>query len=209
MTTSDLIKRTAISLIAQSGFSSVSLRHLARECGIQPGSVYCHYSSKEELLQEIVHEYLQGFLLVWKRSRRTKRPPGVALRRFVSLYCGYILSNLESGLVAELDLRSLDEEGLSVALAFKHEIEIELVSILEDGQRQGVFALEHRRSAAVAIISLVSGLCMRRYVGAVPAEPSLSRQLEAFVASIVNEKSDYPGTQLPVPHESHQVAASR
>jgi len=205
MTRSELIKQNAISLIASSGFASVSLRHLARESGIQAGSVYCHYASKEELLQEIIHEHLQGFLLVWQRSRRTRRPPQLALRKFVSLYCNYTLSNLKSNLIAELDFRSLEETGLNAVMAFKRDIEIELATILEEGRRSGAFGLEHARSTAAAIISLISGLCNRQYFATLPDDSMLSRQLEAFVASMVIEKA---GIQPAATKGAHKAPSS-
>ena len=192
MTRAELIKQQAISLIARNGFSSISLRHLARECGIQPGSVYVHYESKEALLQEIIHEYLQGFLLIWKRAKRMQRSPGASLRHFVKLYCAYILANMDSTMIAELDIRSLEEEGLGVALEFKRKIDAQLIEILNAGQQQRVFILQDCHGAAAAIISLVSGLCLRHRVHATLHDVALASQLQAFAASIVNERRDLP-----------------
>lgn len=48
--TSIVIADAAIRLIARDGFDTVSVRHVAREAGIAPGTVQHHYPTRDELL---------------------------------------------------------------------------------------------------------------------------------------------------------------
>jgi len=52
--TRDRILLAAAKLFRFSGFASTSLREIAREAGITAGSVYNHFSSKEEILDEVL-----------------------------------------------------------------------------------------------------------------------------------------------------------
>jgi AcrR family transcriptional regulator len=51
--TRDLICETALRLIDRSGLESLSMRALAAALGVKAGSIYYHFSSKEELLTGI------------------------------------------------------------------------------------------------------------------------------------------------------------
>ena len=51
--TKERIFDTAIQLIAKSGFEDVSMRDIANGAGINPASIYNHFSSKEEILDSI------------------------------------------------------------------------------------------------------------------------------------------------------------
>ena len=58
-TTEKLIRRAAVSMIAQHGFKSASLRKVAEEVGIQAGSLYNYISSKDEFLFRLLKEHLE------------------------------------------------------------------------------------------------------------------------------------------------------
>ena len=48
-----LIVNAAIDLIMEGGFSAMSMRSLARKAGMQAGSLYYHFPSKIDVLEEI------------------------------------------------------------------------------------------------------------------------------------------------------------
>ncbi|QXI35849.1 TetR/AcrR family transcriptional regulator [Pseudomonas promysalinigenes] len=48
-----LVREKAVELFAAQGFGQVSMRDLASHSGIQAGSIYHHFESKESLLFEI------------------------------------------------------------------------------------------------------------------------------------------------------------
>jgi len=50
--TKEKIQRVAISLFAQRGYERVSMREIASECGIKGASIYYHFSSKRQILEE-------------------------------------------------------------------------------------------------------------------------------------------------------------
>ncbi len=49
-----LILDTAARLLRQEGYAATSLRDIAAECGMKAGSLYHHFSSKDELIGEVL-----------------------------------------------------------------------------------------------------------------------------------------------------------
>lgn len=52
----------ATRLFAAQGYAATTVRDIADEAGILSGSLYHHFSSKEALLEEIVHSYLDDLI---------------------------------------------------------------------------------------------------------------------------------------------------
>ncbi|GAA3748209.1 AcrR family transcriptional regulator [Spinactinospora alkalitolerans] len=77
------IRRAALALVDRDGLDGLSMRKLAAELDVQAASLYSHYRTKDELLQDIANEIMEdvdvsGFtggdwrhgLTVWARSYR-------------------------------------------------------------------------------------------------------------------------------------------
>ncbi len=57
--TSSLIADAAIRVIAQAGFDQVSVRHVATEAGLAPGTVQHHFASRDALLVGAMNRVIQ------------------------------------------------------------------------------------------------------------------------------------------------------
>jgi len=81
--TRDRILLAAARQFRYSGFASTSLREIAREAGITAGSIYNHFSSKEEILDEVLRI---GVANVAKavRERVASLPAGATWREKIS-----------------------------------------------------------------------------------------------------------------------------
>ncbi|MCS3835665.1 AcrR family transcriptional regulator [Pseudomonas sp. JAI111] len=77
----DQTRRIALELFASQGFSHVSMRDLANDLGISPGSIYNHIESKELLLFELIESvYLDLLDLVVEFRVDSDRPERAMLR---------------------------------------------------------------------------------------------------------------------------------
>ena len=54
------ILAVAARLFADDGFDKATMRRIGKEAGIQPASLYYHFETKEDLLDEIVRRFLSG-----------------------------------------------------------------------------------------------------------------------------------------------------
>ena len=66
-----LILSNAKELLYNEGFKKFSMRNLSRKCGIALGTIYNYYSTKEELIIEMMTDWLLGnaLLYTWRYIR--------------------------------------------------------------------------------------------------------------------------------------------
>ena len=150
------IRANAIELIALHGFGAMSLRQLARSCGLQAGSLYNYYRSKDELLLDLISCYLEDLHLSWLDTADQPGNPLHGLQAFVAHHLWFQSERKAESLIASLDLRCLPTENRQHLIDIKALYERELQGILDLGQRLGVFAQE--KLASTAILSMLTGL---------------------------------------------------
>jgi AcrR family transcriptional regulator len=73
--TEEAIRRAGLSLIATHGYAAMSLRQLAAEVGIQPGSLYNHISTKQDLLFDLVQQHMNTLLRALEQALRAFTSP--------------------------------------------------------------------------------------------------------------------------------------
>ena len=66
--TKESILREAGALFARNGYNGVSVRMIARAVGINEGSIYNHFASKEEILEEILDRHAQELDSIMPKS---------------------------------------------------------------------------------------------------------------------------------------------
>ncbi|MFU2325059.1 TetR family transcriptional regulator [Pseudomonas sp. NFX98] len=75
----EMTRKAAVELFARRGFSNVSMRDLAVQIGISPGSIYNHTESKEALLFELIESIYLDLLSLVPKQRKNQSEPGSAL----------------------------------------------------------------------------------------------------------------------------------
>ncbi|MFP6847249.1 MAG: TetR/AcrR family transcriptional regulator [Pseudomonas sp.] len=76
----------ALSLFASRGFSTVSMRDLAKHLGIRPGSLYNHIESKEVLLFELIEELYEQLLHCARQVQRRATTPTERLHGLIDAH---------------------------------------------------------------------------------------------------------------------------
>ncbi|WP_026129062.1 TetR/AcrR family transcriptional regulator [Nocardiopsis prasina] len=72
--TRERVRSAAVRLFARQGFAAVNMRQIAEEAGISTGSIYRHFSTKEELFEELVAEAATGMGAVVELFRGSESP---------------------------------------------------------------------------------------------------------------------------------------
>lgn len=152
------IRNNAIQLIALHGFGAVSLRQLAKSCGLQAGSLYAYYQSKDDLLQDLIASYLEDLQQSWQELSENRDDPVRTLASFIAHHLEFQNTRRAESLIASMDLRNLPEHGRRQIIAMKTCYERELKNILDSGERQGLFSQDTMTSTA--ILSMLTGLCL-------------------------------------------------
>lgn len=153
------LKTNAITLIAKHGFHSVSLRQLAKATNIQPGSVYGHYKNKNEILLELLTEYMEDLIAAWSEKKKKIRDPKKLLAAFIEVYVNHYYAHKKESLIISLDIRSTDKKNRAQINLLTSSYESELISILRKGAFAGTFKIDDFDMTGTAIKSLLIGIC--------------------------------------------------
>jgi AcrR family transcriptional regulator len=161
--TEELIRKAAIALIAKHGFEAMTLRQLAEQVGIQPGSIYRYFPSKGKLLAQLQIEHLEFLLGHWAEEvKHLERSVLVRLQAFVDFHIRYHTLRRQEVFVANMELRSLEPEDYKLVVALRRRYERILQNILHEGVAQHLFKISARSQdilvTSFALLAMLTGV---------------------------------------------------
>jgi len=157
--TYDAIREAAVRLIARYGFEAMTLRMLADEIGIQAGSLYHYFTSKQELLFMLLSEIMKDLLAQYDREVAPVADPAEQLAAFVRLHLDFHMRRKEEAFVGNTELRGLTPEHYREMTRLRDEYAAHLTGIIERGVKAGLFRVTDARIAAFASIAMLTGVC--------------------------------------------------
>lgn len=140
---------------ADRGYHGVSVRDLSAAVGIQAGSFYAHFPSKEHLLAELM---LLGHVAHQAHVRDAILGAGPdpvdqlreAIRSNVAFHATYPLL----AIVANSELHALGPDNRSRILGLRHDAGVLVASVIERGRSTGAFACDDTWMAMSAIAGM-------------------------------------------------------
>ncbi|KIY41204.1 hypothetical protein TZ03_08450 [Pseudomonas sp. 10-1B] len=157
----ETIKAHAVRMIASDGFEGMSLRALANACGLQPGSIYAHYRSKQQLLVEVLVEYLEDLLHDWRLQISSRRSPVRQMQAFIEVYVSFQSARRDEQRILQWDRRSLEPDARRQVDSLMDDYRDELVLILRAGHERGLLFVEDVVTSARLFIGLMVGMSVQ------------------------------------------------
>jgi AcrR family transcriptional regulator len=155
----DEIVDIASRLFYERGYQSVSTRALAQAAGIQGGSLYHHFASKEEILYRIVQygsgEFFAG-LLPHLEAGGVSHPE--RLDRFVRAYITDAQPRRYAIAVLFRDMAHLSPDHFVELQAVRRDFQQAVQRFLADGVVAGEFSVPDTKVAGIAILDLLKGV---------------------------------------------------
>ncbi|POA42726.1 hypothetical protein C1893_29090 [Pseudomonas sp. MPR-ANC1] len=146
----DFLLEAARELMAEQGYGAMTMRQLAARVGLQPGSLYHHIVSKEDLLLDVLLNTLAHRLEAWKSGPYTRDLQG---------YLSFLLARQRSHPCEELLLR---HESRHVRASHRiwlaqalDRLQAPLHQAIEQGISTGHFNVQDIPSAIAAIYALI------------------------------------------------------
>lgn len=157
--TAQAIREAGTRLIWRHGFEAMSLRQLAAEVGLQPGSLYNHFSTKQALLYDIVVEHMETLTARLDEVLKAPTAPRDRLVAFAAFHARYHMTRRMQVFMANSELRSLDPDNRAQVVALRRAYEQRLEDVLAAGRDAGVFVVADLRITTFALISMMTGIC--------------------------------------------------
>jgi len=153
----EIILQEAARLFRQKGYMAATLRELADRSGIKGGSIYHHFSSKQEILHEIMAFTLTNLFALEEETAR-ERNPIEKIRKAIRFHIEYHINNLDETLVADTELRSLTAENYREIIKMRRRYENLFIEILREGMQQQIIKIGDVKLAALAILQMCTGV---------------------------------------------------
>ncbi|WP_454918600.1 TetR/AcrR family transcriptional regulator [Xanthobacter sediminis] len=158
--TAEAIRQAGVKLIYKHGYEAMSLRQLAAEVGLQSGSLYKYFENKQNLLFDIVREHMEDLISKAEADLEGVSDPLARLRTYTAFHLRYHMTRMAHVFIANMEIRSLEDEHRAAIVARRRHYEGLLEDILRQGAVAGVFQVSEPKVTTYAIISMLTGICM-------------------------------------------------
>jgi AcrR family transcriptional regulator len=156
--------REAVLVAAQRNFSrfgyhGTSMRSIANDADMTVASIYHHFESKQEILQELMVRILSDLMSQTRAAlMAADESPRHQLEALVFAWIVFHANRQQEAFVGSTEVRSLDPEGRRLVVALRDEQERMFREVIDRGARTGEFATAFPREATRAVINMGSSV---------------------------------------------------
>jgi AcrR family transcriptional regulator len=181
-------------VFATSGYERATVDDVAAAAGYSKGAYYFHFSTKEEILLELLRTWTEERSDRLESSRAAEQPPAVVLMEMVEGFLSYEHSDPEwPALLLEFWSQALRSEDVRRCLHEAYDAwKKPLTEAFEQARGEGVIASDVDPAAAAALIlaahdGLVVGTCLNLpWTGKVSAR----RLVAALLSPLMDEREE-------------------
>ena len=152
------VRLAAVEVFYERGYAAASIREIAARLGMQGGSIYNHYESKQDILFEIMsgtnHLLIEGIREALADAVAPVEKLRVAVIHHVIFHCDWP----HEAFLAESELRNLEPAQYREIIAERRAYERIFEELLREGQDAGVFVVKDVRVLTYAIIAACSAV---------------------------------------------------
>ena len=152
-----MIIREAAILFREKGYMAANLRRLAKRAGIQGGSLYYHFESKQDILFTIMNHTMDDLLALADACRARGGSPPDSLRWAIQEHIKYHVENINETYVTDNELKSLDSAYLAIINDKRSAYEVFFEEILSEGVKQGLFQINDIKVITYGILQISTG----------------------------------------------------
>ncbi|MEH6475425.1 MAG: TetR/AcrR family transcriptional regulator [Sneathiella sp.] len=140
------------------GFDGMTLRELAADVGMQAGSLYNHFTNKQDFLFMLM-QHVMSDLISASEVKLEKAPnPRQALLAYVECHVTFHSERRKEVQVSTTELRSLTPENYRVIISMRDAYENQLLTILHDGNAEKYWANSDPKIATKLILGMMTSV---------------------------------------------------
>lgn len=153
------VTASAIANFTALGYHGTSMRDIASGAGVTVASIYHHFASKQEILQEIMATTMHTVIASTQSGLKAAGPvPAEQLRAIVEAWTLFHTERQSEALIGASELRSLNAEGRLLIVSLRDEQEQIFHDVIGRGVQVGDFRTPYPLEAARAIIHMGQSL---------------------------------------------------
>ncbi len=153
-----IIFREAARLFREKGYSGSTLRDLAKKAGVKGGSVYHHYSSKQEILFTIMEHTMSMLITRVQEAIAAETRPINKLRKAIQFHIAYHTADSDETFVTDAELRNLDPDNLDTIVGMRDRYEAIFRQIMEEGVACGEMRIGNVGLVSKALLQMCTGV---------------------------------------------------
>ncbi|HET6509708.1 MAG TPA: TetR/AcrR family transcriptional regulator [Baekduia sp.] len=158
MSTEERIREVATRLFYERGYHATSMRDIAGGVGVKAGSLYNHFPGKQDILFRICFDTAQALADGLTGRMPAGAGPEQRLRALVRWHVEFHAKHRHAARVADDQLHALTEPNRRTVLEVRDAYEAVLLSLLEEGEAAGAWAMGDRRVVGFGIATMCTGV---------------------------------------------------
>ncbi len=138
------IKEAVLNIIVNQGLDKLSTSNLAKTVGISEGTIFRHYSSKNEIILDILDDVRSNLLSKMESVAKSNEPARNRLRKLFYTHISYLLKNkgitillfAEVAHMNDMELKNNLNDILNTQMSY-------IQSIIKDGIDEGIWTEQY------------------------------------------------------------------
>lgn len=172
------VVQTAQAMLLEEGARSFSMRKLANRLGWTAGNLYYYFTDKQALLQEIATIGHREMAEVIARADREDRPADERFLHTLTAYMDWVLENQTMFFLMTTQPETKQQTDVLQSGAAPHRTALQrMISLVEHGTAEGVFACEEAALSCQVVWASTYGLLFRLCTEQTP-EPYRTRLIK-------------------------------
>lgn len=139
--TLERIVDAAVELFAEKGFHGTGVAEIGDRAGVQRGALYYHIGSKDELLWQILHDYIQLMLVDARRISRSSDDPIGKLRKLIHSHVGLIIEHRREVAIQLRDVTALTGERGAELQEMRDQVQACWQGVIDAGCADGLLRI--------------------------------------------------------------------
>lgn len=152
------ILREAACLFREQGYRASTLRELAKRSGILVGSLYHHFSSKHEILFQLMDRTMTDLIDKLSQQIMEKESAEENLLKAIYFHIQYHVSDPDSTYITDEELRNLENDSYGQILKKRKAYQAIFENIIAKGINQGTMVVPDKKIAVRVIIQICNGV---------------------------------------------------
>jgi len=181
----EILFQEAAKLFREKGYQAANLRELAKRVGIQGGSLYYHFSSKQELLFQLMNTIMDQMISGLSSELAASNDPLTQLRSFFRFHIRFTVCGSELVYISDDELRHLDAGNYQQIIAKRDNYQQLVEQLLQRGQQLGWQVEDYKLLSRIAIQMGTGVLGWYRQEGSLSIEEIAERYWQFFCRGLL------------------------